>query len=352
MSTVIEGHAGKPVEVDVLRDLFEAEEGSIIQYYGRIGNGKTYNATADIIKDLRNGLVVYANWRLDLTDITFDQKDSPLYTLMGIVGVKKRFYKFLPENLHYLPIDDNFMDVFANLTDCKVYLDEGHLVFDSYQMAKLSMEKRASILHTRHFNRTIAIISQRPTAIHVTARANVNIFYKCEKIFSFMGILIFRRSEFQDMTGSGETVDDEAKPISTKWYFANKKVLNAYNTKYLRGGVPRSQDVHFEAYDFTYGERWVAFIHSLVPWLRPRHYGKMFFKWLGVKPRITTIKPESKPAKGLWPLRALGRGQSGTIAFSPITVPSVVGSRHLPVADLSENYVWRIAKIARDKSVY
>jgi len=175
MSSVLV-HAGKAVEVDLLRDLFEAEEGAIVQYYGRIGNGKTYNATADIIQDLKQGLVVYANWKLDLGHISFDQKDSKFYTFLGLIGIKKRFYKFLPENLHYLPIDDNFMHVFADLTDCKVYLDEGHLIFDSYQMTKLSMEKRASILHTRHFNRTIAIISQRPTAVHVSSRANVNIF--------------------------------------------------------------------------------------------------------------------------------------------------------------------------------
>jgi len=317
MTTVV-SHLGKPVEVDLLRDLFEAEEGAIVQYYGRIGQGKTYNATADIISDLRNGLVVYANWRLDLSGFSFDQKDSLFYTFLGILGIKKRFYKFLPTNLHYLPIDDNFMNVFADLTDCKVYLDEGHLIFDSYQMTKLSMEKRASILHTRHFNRTIAIISQRPTAVHVSARANVNIFYKCEKLMSWP-FLVFRRSEYQEMTGTGETVDDEIKPLSTKWYFANKKVLMAYNTKYLRGGILRSQEVNFEAYDFSYKDRWIAFIHRWASWLKPRSYDR-FKSLLGVKKGTATLK---------------NRERLNTI----------------PVADLSGEYVWRIAKIARDKSV-
>jgi len=209
------------------------------------------------------------------------------------LGVKKRFYKFLPSNLHYLPIDDNFMDIFSNLTDCKVYLDEGHLIFDSYQMTKLSMEKRASILHTRHFNRTIAIISQRPTAVHVSARANVNIFYKCEKIISWP-ILIFRRSEFQEMTGTGETVDDEIKPLSTKWYFANKKVLNAYNTKYLRGGIPRSQNVNYEAYDLSYKERWIAFIRSLPAYKWPE---KIYKIGVALKSHLPKKKIKITPQK-------------------------------------------------------
>lgn len=273
MSTIIE-HEGSPVSVDLLRDLFEAEEGSICQYFGRIGNGKTYAATADILEDLQRGMVVYANWRVDLSGVSLDQKDSLFYAFLGILGIKKRYYKFLPENLHYLPIDDDFMDVFERLTDCKVYLDEGHVIFDSYQMTKLSMKKRASILHTRHFNRTIAIVSQRPTAVHVSARANVNIFYKCEKLMQWP-FLIFRKSEFQEMTGTGETVDDTKKPISSKWYFASKTVLNAYNTKYLRGGIPRSQEVHFEAYDFSYGERWLAFLRAL-PLLKKRQEAQKF----------------------------------------------------------------------------
>jgi len=296
MSTVVRTELGKSVEVDLLRDLFEAEEGSISQYYGRIGQGKTYNATADIIQDLRMGNVVYANWRLDLSRFTFDQRDSFFYTLIGLLGIKKRFYKFLPENLHYLPIDDNFMETFENLTDCKVYLDEGHLIFDSYQMTKLSMQKRASILHTRHFNRSIIIISQRPTAVHVSARANVNIFYKCEKIMSWP-FLVFRRSEYQEMTGTGETVDDDVKPISTKWYFANKNVLASYNTKYLRGGIPRSQDVHFEAYDLGTRERIIAFLDTcpvvkdIPKWVGAlkRARGRIGKKSVGAKLKVTTI---------------------------------------------------------------
>jgi len=32
-----------------LLDLFEPDEGSVNMYYGRIGHGKTYSATSDIL---------------------------------------------------------------------------------------------------------------------------------------------------------------------------------------------------------------------------------------------------------------------------------------------------------------
>ncbi len=283
MPTIIPTEIGTAVEIDLIRDLFQAEEGSIIQYYGRIGQGKTYNATADILDDLRRGQSVYANWQLQWDG--FDERESLGRLSLNWITFSKRFYKFKKENFHYLPIDEDFMDIFETLTDCKVYLDEGHIIFDSYQTTKFSMKKRTAILHTRHFNRSIVIISQRPTAVHVSARANVNIFYKCEKLMSWP-FLIFRRTEFQDMTG--ETVDD-TKPLSRKWYFADKQVLNAYNSKYLRGGIPRSQQVYAEAFDLTFKERTFALFYALA-----RAFG--FGRLLGLKTKESPA-PQARVAE-------------------------------------------------------
>jgi len=268
-----------------LVDLFEAEEGTICQYYGRIGQGKTYSATADILDDLRHGVVVYANWKLNFDG--FDERKSFVHLFLGFLGLKRNYYVFPKENLRYIEIDDNFLDTFEHLTDCKVYLDEGHVAFDSYEMAKMSLRKRKAVLHTRHFNRTICIISQRPTAVHVSMRANVNIFYKCEKLLSWP-ILLFRRTEFQDFV-AGETVD-ETRPSGRKTYIANKKVLNAYNSKYLRGGIPRSQDVSFEAYKVSWFARFRLLLRIAVLALRPK---------LRERPILSLNKAEDFELKGL-----------------------------------------------------
>lgn len=239
----------KVLEVELL-DLFPPSEGEITQYYGRIGSGKTYSATQDILELLRRGKVVYTNWRINYNGT--DERRSVWWLILSLIfPFKKRFYYFPPQNLKYIKIDENFQKTFSQLTDCHVFLDEGHVVFDSYQMARLKLEDRASILHTRHFDRAIHIISQRPTAVHVAMRANVNRFYKCECLFKIGPIVRFKRTEYQDMVA--ETVDEaEEKVCSVKYYWGKTAIFDAYNTKYLRGSITPSQKVLFNAYDYPY----------------------------------------------------------------------------------------------------
>jgi hypothetical protein len=254
-------YTGRKVADIELLDIFPPSEGEITQYYGRIGQGKTYGATSDVLDLLRRGNVVYTNWKINWDG--YDERNSLLYVFISILlPWKKRLYNFKKENLRYIPVDENFHSTFEKLTDCYVFLDEGHVVFDSYEMAKLSLARRASILHTRHFNRSICIISQRPTAIHVAMRANVNRFYKMEKRWQWGKIIRFRRTEFQDM--QNETVDDdEEKAISIKQYWGRSEVFNAYPSKYLRGETKASQSILFEAYDFGIFSRVLLFFRLL-----------------------------------------------------------------------------------------
>jgi len=239
----------KMLEIDLV-GLFQANDGEITQRYGRIGQGKTYGATADVLDELKRGHVVYINWKMNYKG--FDQREDWLFVIGSILFPwRSKLFYFPPENLRYLPIDENFMDVFQNLTDCSVYLDEGHVIFDSYEMAKMSMQKRVAVLHTRHFNRSIHIISQRPTAIHVMMRANVNRFYKYEKLIS-SPFLLFRRTEYQDM--SNESVDED-QPLSVKLYLGSKKIYSMYDSKYLRGDTPDSQKVFFDGFDVSFFSR-------------------------------------------------------------------------------------------------
>lgn len=252
---------GKRIPDEQLLNDFPSPEGVIEQIYGRIGQGKTYLATASIIKDLERGIPVYANWQIDFSG--YDQRQSVLWAILGVFGLKRKYYKFDSANFHYVPLDDDFIDRMETLTDCKVYLDEGHLIFDAYQGTKMSLRKRAAILHTRHFNRSIIIVSQRPTAIHVSARGNVNRFLKCERLLGWP-VTLFRMTEFQDMVG--ETVDEE-QPLRSRFYFGSRRIFKAYNSKYLRGGVPVSQKVYFEAYRVGYLSRWLMFIDDIAKFL-------------------------------------------------------------------------------------
>ncbi|MEN9919431.1 MAG: hypothetical protein RL662_1867 [Bacteroidota bacterium] len=247
---------GKKVLANELVDCFIASEGSINMYYGLIGNGKSYSATSDILDLLKQGKVVYANWHIEVED--FDDRENLFMLIMNTILFKKRFYKIpCAKNLHYFDPEDfnsngQLVEWLSSLNDCHIFFDEGQDMFDSYEGTKFSKAKRRLILHTRHYHRTLNIMSQRPTAIQVSARGNVNRFYKCVKLAQWPWVR-FARYEFQQM--KGETVDEEAEPISVKRYFGNNKVFKAYNTNFLAEGIPKSQQVHFEAYDLTTGDK-------------------------------------------------------------------------------------------------
>lgn len=250
-------------------DFLPVGEADIVQYFGKIRSGKTYLATRDAINLLNSGVVVYANWKINWPG--FDERENFWCRLQGLFGLKKDFFVFPKENFHYLPLTDEeewaklygtktFHQIFAKLTDCMVFLDEGHIVFDSYQMTRMPLEQRASILHTGHFNRGIRIISQRPTAIHVTMRGNVNYFYRCEKILDFLGITRFKRTLYEDLTND-ESVDLD-NPTEEKFYWGRRKFFEMYDTKYLRGNTPPSQKNLTEIWSLSWREILKSFIQK------------------------------------------------------------------------------------------
>lgn len=248
----------KQVHIDNLFDIFPPSEGMISQIYGRIGSGKSYATVRMIFDRLRRGKVVYVNFPIDYGG--YDERKSRFRIIVSLVFPWiKRFYYFPKENLRFFEISDKwaqdqgYKDFTAwvhSRTDCDIFADEGHVWVDSYTATRMPIELRNISLHTRHYNRNIFIISQRPTAIHVTMRANVNVFYKCEKIFQMGGIVRFKVTEYQEL--KNETVDeDPEKEVSRKYYWGRRRFFMAYDTRYLRKGMAISQYPAFEAYNLS-----------------------------------------------------------------------------------------------------
>jgi len=150
--------------------------------------------------------------------------------------------------------DRTFLRAIASsLTDCYVFLDEGHRFFNSYELSKLEPQKQASVLETGHFDRSIRIISQRHMAIHVVMRANVNTFVQCQKIIDIFGIRLFRKTFYEEMNES-ETVDLD-QPGKSKLYWGKKEIYKAYNSKYMRGETPSSQENKGEIWFIKWSEQ-------------------------------------------------------------------------------------------------
>jgi hypothetical protein len=254
---------GTKVPTFELEGYFEAPEGSVELIYGRIRQGKSTHAVRCMYSSLVEGRVVYSNLLLDLEKEHFDQRDSFETSFWNLIFGKKRFFVFDKRNFHWFNPTTGECDgirVFDpekkgdevrwlnTLTDCEIYYDEGQWLLDSYETNMASVAKRKLITETGHNNRKIVIIAQRTQSVHVNARGNVNIFWKCKKHNYFFWKLLCVY-EFQDM--KGQDVDEDSEPVSVQRFWTNTKYWEIFNTHYLRAGKPKSQELHFSAYDYT-----------------------------------------------------------------------------------------------------
>jgi len=331
----------KVINIDELVDVFQAQEGEIQSFSGGIGQGKTYGATKRAIEDLKKGRVVYTNWQLILDDFNGDQRKSLSHAFWYWLLGRKRYYNIdIKKNWHYFDMEDettwwikekrydNLVDFIANLTDCTVYLDEGQDIFDSYEGTNMSKKKRKSITRTRHLRKTLVVISQRPQAIAVTARANVNTFYKHIKTFQIGSLVHFKVYATEDIDAQNMPLFDLPNMKPKQSYFASKAIYNAYNSWYLRGGIPISQEVHFEAYDLSFKER-SSLLFSLLTQrrLKPSLRGEKRVKSLGVKQTETTIKNDttSEIVRRL-PIKSIGNG----------SIHRIVGGKLVPIGEIEQ----------------
>jgi hypothetical protein len=253
------------VDIGQLVDIFEAQEGEIQHIIGKTGNGKTYEGTRRALEFLKQGYVVYTTWQLILPEY-YDEREDKQQLFWKTLFFKKRFYKFnYKKNWHFLDIDrPDLIQHVAGLTDCIVFLDEGQDIFDSRE--RIDKASRKILTRTRHMHKTLIIISQRAQAVDVTARANVTFYYKCVKTWAwfwpFKTFFKVYRTEEMDQANFPIWEDPTTEWEAEIWqsHFATKEVYNAYNSWYLREGIPKSQEIYFEAYDLNVWDKIKAFL--------------------------------------------------------------------------------------------
>lgn len=239
----------REVEFSTYRDQYRAPEGSVNFYYGRIGSGKTYAATADVLDLLDQGFTVYANWRINWEGS--DERHRRIRAFVRILFGIRRFDYIPPANFHYIEPEACTAEYLSELTDCFIFVDEGQNLLDSYEGKDFSKTKRRLIQYTRHFHRTLNIIAQRTQSVQITARAQVNRFYKCSRK-PFRLWPRFVRQEFSDLSGE-DVSESEDSLVSEKHYWGSKRVFAAYDSKYMRDGKPVVYPFHYR-WIFGFGE--------------------------------------------------------------------------------------------------
>lgn len=242
--------------------MFQPPEGFNAVYYGSLGNGKTYAATADILELLRRGEQVVANWKVDFSG--YDERQSFWVSLIRFLGNKSSFYKYKPDNFRFITPDDVEKNLpwLNRLVGVHVFLDEGQWIFNS-QVRNPDIQKRKLVLHGRHYCRSLNIITQRPNNLFKDVRSQVNIWYKCVKRFHFGSFIVFQRWEFQEMK---EDLPDEEIPAGRpKHYIGDKVVFAAYNTHAMREEDAISRGASFDLYETSTYERLMLVVQNGTP---------------------------------------------------------------------------------------
>lgn len=248
-------------------ELFQPIEGTNNVYYGKVRNGKTYAATCDILELLRRGEIVYANW--DINFEGFDERNDFQTVFFKFLLRKKYFYEFDKANFHYFHPDSIDIKLLGSLVGVHVFIDEGQWIFNSH-IRNPDPEARKLILHGGHYCRSLNVITQRPQNIFLDIRSQINVWYKCEKRFSFGRWILFQRWHIEDMKDN--LPDDEAPEGRPKTYWGDEKVFAMYNTHGMRAKDAISEPPKLRVFETSFWDRVKLVLSFFVPvrWLEPR----------------------------------------------------------------------------------
>jgi hypothetical protein len=118
-------------------------------------------------------------------------------------------------------------------------------------------------------HKTLIVISQRAQAVDVTARGNVEKFYKCEKkYFPFLPpfFKVYYTEDIDDGNNYPIWVRHNAtgKEVwkAPVWHsgFARKYIYDLYDSWYMRKSMIRSQNLHLEAYELRTYDKIMALL--------------------------------------------------------------------------------------------
>lgn len=262
---------------------FPPIEGEIHFYYGKPRHGKTYTGTLNVIKALCEGRVVYSTWKIDWEG--FDERNLWQKRLWAALGLKRSFNRFDVRNWHHWDINaagythQQFIKDFAKITDAEVHIDEAQNAIAAYLLTHIPEDLMKAITQTGHFHRSLHIYSQRTMSVHIQLRGNTHFFHKIEKVSDGSGLIgriipyfsrpVFMETVFEKIVSDGtpdetrvmEFDEETGRSIETNVYkFAesqmqyrlNPEVANRYDSHYLRGNTPPSQNLYAQIIHIPY----------------------------------------------------------------------------------------------------
>jgi len=185
----------------------------IVAYTGKLGQGKTYTMTQDIVKHLNKGVKVYSNYKIYWNG--YKEEKTWWKSALVRLGLRRNYRNYPASNLSYWSETEEILDLENGI----IAMDEGSVYLNSRNWALLDPEFQRKILQSRKDGLHIYFTAQRIGQIELTLRNLVNVFY-VSTFRSIFGFKFFALGEFE-MSNSGDI--SEEKRIGSRYLKLNTK---------------------------------------------------------------------------------------------------------------------------------
>lgn len=214
-------------------------------YIGKMRSGKTYKMTQDVLNLLDKGEVVYVNYAINWNP------DREVPSMLQVLQ-RMNFLDIVRYPKENLKVFRSWEDV-KDVGNCTVALDEGWLYFDSYQ--KLSKDMRRRLMQSGKRRMDLLYTTQRPMQADINLRWATDEFILCKMInIPFLPpYFIQRHLELYDNNEQAMINYEEPLRITREW--ANKKVMNAYDTLYEIYETEDDRILHEKKFELSEKER-------------------------------------------------------------------------------------------------
>lgn len=198
---------------------------------GKLGVGKTAEATLKIWKLLTKGKDCYANWEIDFTEY-YEYRTSSWRGFLWKWWIKI-FRRTKPQDFGKLYYWSTLDDLYK-LRNGEVFFDEAHMAIYARDFSKLPKDFRTKLTQSRKYGLNLYFISQHSTQIDKNVRILANSMIKMARFLHFLVFWKEYDGEVIDVLANPEMVAiSKPKPIAYGMHFMRKGILKSYDTMKL-----------------------------------------------------------------------------------------------------------------------
>jgi len=194
---------------------------------GKLGVGKTYNATRMVFYDLREGNDCYVNWAIDFKEYLIKRETTLSFVFAS--WLRKVFRRPRPTfgRLFYY---NKLSDVYGISNGC-VYMDEAHADLFSRNWEKIPPDFVRKVSQSRHYHMNLVFITQHQGMVDLIVRRLVNEVIEIKKYW-FLFYLKYYDGQYVDKIS--DPINPPKKIASSFWLFS-RALAGCYDTFALLG---------------------------------------------------------------------------------------------------------------------